>query len=59
MILKKVIENACDIIKKYQIIKMVKGKAKVICIIRFIMLKLGMYKIDYMVRNFLKKLLRL
>ena len=57
--LKKVIENACDIIKKYQIIKMVKGKAKVICIIRFIMLKLGMYKIDYMVRNFLKKLLRL
>lgn len=57
--LKKVIENACDIIKKYQIIKMVKGKAKVICIIRFIMLKLGMYKIDYMVRNFLKKLLGL
>lgn len=57
--LKQVISDACDTIRRNKIIGNTCGCGKVICYIRFLMLRVGLYRIDFGFRNFLKRILGL
>lgn len=54
--LKYVIKKACQSIEKNEIIKKLNGKQKIVCGLRYIFIKKGLYKLDYLLRKLIKKI---
>lgn len=56
--LKKAEKSACQSIEKHKIMDSVSGKMLLICKFRLVLLKLGFFKIDYLLRKIVKKVLK-
>lgn len=57
--LKNAVDNACKSIEKHKIMFNISGKALFICKFRYLLLKNGFFKLDYSLRNMIKKILGL
>ena len=57
--LKQIISRVCEDIEKYKILSNVSGSTLLICKIRYLLLKSGFFKIDFLIREIIKKILRI
>lgn len=55
--LKRIISKVCKDIDKYKILCNVSGSTLIICKIRYLLLKTGLFKIDYFMREIIKRIL--
>ncbi len=55
--LKRIISKVCEGIEKYKILRNVSGSTLIICKIRYLLLKSSLYKIDFFIREIIKKIL--
>lgn len=57
--LKQLISRVCEDIEKYKILSNVSGSTLLICKTRYLLLKSGFFKIDFLIREIIKKILRI
>ena len=57
--LKQIMSRVCESIEKYKILRNVSGSTLLICKIRYLLIKSGFFKIDFFIREVIKKILRI